>query len=114
MAPTTSIADDLLNQPVPAVAADAPHPDLALVERALPGSTLGRLLQRVGADAWETALKGDGEERREFLRAIDAVKKRTQRGYKRSPQLLGVVSDGRDPQAMAARATGYWSSRPAN
>jgi RNA polymerase sigma factor (sigma-70 family) len=39
-----------------------------------------RLLERVSPDAWEQMLKGEGEERREFLRAIDAVKKRTQRG----------------------------------
>lgn len=59
-----------------------------------------RLLQRVGTDSWEVALKGEGEERREFLRAIDAVKKRTQRGCKRSTQLLGAVADGRDPRAQ--------------
>jgi RNA polymerase sigma factor (sigma-70 family) len=59
-----------------------------------------RLLQRVDPNAWRTALKGEGDERREFLRAIDAVKKRTQRGCKRSTQLVGVVSDGRDPQAQ--------------
>jgi RNA polymerase sigma factor (sigma-70 family) len=38
-----------------------------------------RLLERVTPDAWGQMLKGEGEERREFLRAIDAVKKRTQR-----------------------------------
>jgi RNA polymerase sigma factor (sigma-70 family) len=40
---------------------------------------LCRLLERIPADRWELALQGEGEERREFLRAIDAVKKRTQR-----------------------------------
>jgi RNA polymerase sigma factor (sigma-70 family) len=38
-----------------------------------------RLLERVPAGRWQAALHADGEERREFLRAIDAVKKRTQR-----------------------------------
>src|SRR5947209_6551183 len=41
-----------------------------------------RLLQRVPADAWDRVLAGDGGERREFVRAIDAVKKRTQRARK--------------------------------
>jgi RNA polymerase sigma factor (sigma-70 family) len=55
-----------------------------------------RLLQRVTPDAWSHVLKEEGEERREFLRAIDAVKKRTQRGQKRSTSLNTVVADGRD------------------
>jgi RNA polymerase sigma factor (sigma-70 family) len=38
-----------------------------------------RLLERVPTSQWDLALRADGEERREFLRAIDAVKKRTQR-----------------------------------
>src|ERR1700722_16653334 len=41
-----------------------------------------RLLERVAPDAWNRVLADDGDERREFLRAIDAVKKRTQRGRK--------------------------------
>ena len=57
-----------------------------------------RLLQRVEPGAWSTVLSGEGEERREFLRAIDAVKKRTQRGLKRSTNLVGVVADPRDRQ----------------
>src|SRR5262249_54362135 len=40
---------------------------------------LQRMLERVTPDAWDQALKSDGEERREFLRAIDTVKKRSQR-----------------------------------
>src|SRR5262245_40385631 len=40
---------------------------------------LARLLQTVPAPKWSDALRGDGEERRELVRAIDAVKKRTQR-----------------------------------
>ena len=41
-----------------------------------------RLLERVQPNAWDRVLSSDGEERREFLRAIDAVKKRTQRSRK--------------------------------
>jgi RNA polymerase sigma factor (sigma-70 family) len=40
------------------------------------------LLERVSPSAWDQLLRGDGDDRREFLRAIDAVKKRTQRGHK--------------------------------
>ncbi|MEZ6142353.1 MAG: sigma-70 family RNA polymerase sigma factor [Zavarzinella sp.] len=40
---------------------------------------LVRLLQTVEADRWAGILKHEGEERREFFRAIDAVKKRTLR-----------------------------------
>src|SRR5262245_64666087 len=41
-----------------------------------------RLLERVPTEKWEQTLRGEGDERREFLRAIDAVKKRVQRGRK--------------------------------
>jgi RNA polymerase sigma factor (sigma-70 family) len=54
-----------------------------------------RLLERVVPSSWILALKGDGLERREFLRAIDAVKKRTQRSQKRSSYLNGIVADPR-------------------
>ena len=37
-----------------------------------------RMLERVPTHAWTRVLQDEGEERREFLRAIDAVKKRTQ------------------------------------
>jgi RNA polymerase sigma factor (sigma-70 family) len=57
-----------------------------------------RLLERVKPDAWDQALKGEGEERREFLRAIDAVKKRTQRSRKWSPGLVEPAADERDQQ----------------
>jgi RNA polymerase sigma factor (sigma-70 family) len=40
---------------------------------------LERMLERVTPEAWDQALKSEGEERREFLRAIDTVKKRSQR-----------------------------------
>jgi RNA polymerase sigma factor (sigma-70 family) len=41
-----------------------------------------RLLQSVPTTAWGEALRGEGDERRELLRAVDAVKKRTQRARK--------------------------------
>lgn len=61
-----------------------------------------RLLERVPADAWDQALRGEGEERREFLRAIDTVKKRTQRARKFSPAIENVA-DRRDPQRCGLR-----------
>src|SRR5471030_2842336 len=39
---------------------------------------LCRLLRNLPASAWEQVLSNDTEERREFVRAIDAVKKRYQ------------------------------------
>jgi RNA polymerase sigma factor (sigma-70 family) len=45
---------------------------------------LCRLLERVPTSRWELALQGEGDERREFLRAIDAVKKRVQRARRYS------------------------------
>src|SRR6187551_861692 len=55
-----------------------------------------RLLERVESEKWRTVLKDDETtERREFLRAIDAVKKRVQRSRKLSA--LGAdVADGRN------------------
>src|SRR4249920_3674501 len=41
-----------------------------------------RLLERVTPDAWDRVLADEGDERKEFLRAIDAVKKRSQRSRK--------------------------------
>lgn len=61
-----------------------------------------RLLERVPADAWDQALHGEGEERREFLRAIDTVKKRTQRARRFSPAIENVA-DRRDPQRRGLR-----------
>ena len=52
-----------------------------------------RLLGRVAPDKWAGLLKHDeSEERKEFLRAIDAVKKRTQRARK----LTGFADDVAD------------------
>jgi RNA polymerase sigma factor (sigma-70 family) len=52
-----------------------------------------RLLERVAPDSWEQMLKDDGEEHREFLRAIDAVKKRTQRSRKLASIEAETVAD---------------------
>ncbi len=62
-----------------------------------------RLLERVSPNDWDRMLRDEGQERREFLRAIDAVKKRTQRGRKWSNNLVDVVADQR-PQAERRRA----------
>jgi RNA polymerase sigma factor (sigma-70 family) len=61
-----------------------------------------RLLERVPTGQWPQALSADGEEHREFLRAIDAVKKRTQRARKWSAGLDGVA-DPRDDHARHLR-----------
>jgi RNA polymerase sigma factor (sigma-70 family) len=57
-----------------------------------------RLLDRVGPESWTRLLKDDCEERREFLRAIDAVKKRTQRSKRWLPEPAEGVADRRDLQ----------------
>jgi RNA polymerase sigma factor (sigma-70 family) len=56
-----------------------------------------RLLERVAPEDWDQMLKVEGEERREFLRAIDTVKKRTQRSRKWSNALIETVADRHDP-----------------
>lgn len=62
-----------------------------------------RLLQTVEPTRWDTVLK-DNEtlERREFVRAIDAVKKRTQRARKFAP-LSTDAADGRNRCEADAR-----------
>jgi RNA polymerase sigma factor (sigma-70 family) len=54
---------------------------------------LCRLLKRVGPEDWSQMLKVEGEQRREFLRAIDAVKKRTQRARRWSNNAVDAVAD---------------------
>jgi len=54
-----------------------------------------RLLERVPTQEWEQTLKSEGDERREFLRAIDTVKKRAQRGKKWAAYPEGCVADQR-------------------
>ncbi len=71
-----------------------------------------RLLERVEAEKWGTVLvDSETDERREFLRAIDAVKKRTQRARKfaaLSPDLpdrhpvANTTRDDRDAVAKVA------------
>jgi RNA polymerase sigma factor (sigma-70 family) len=56
-----------------------------------------KLLERVPQDSWDQVLRGEGNERREFLRAIDAVKKRTQRAHKHSGA-VEAVADRREQQ----------------
>jgi RNA polymerase sigma factor (sigma-70 family) len=55
-----------------------------------------RLVERIAPETWARVLKDDGEERREFLRAIDTVKKRTQRSRKWSAAPVDVVADRRE------------------
>lgn len=64
---------------------------------------LCRLLQTLRPTAWTQVLAREGEERREFLRAIDAVKKRTQRERRRSPLAPDALADVRTPAHEARR-----------
>jgi DNA-binding CsgD family transcriptional regulator len=63
---------------------------------------LARLLQTVPAGQWTLMLKAEGEEKREFLRAIDAVKKRTQRTRKPG-ELTADVADARQKPTTSVR-----------
>jgi RNA polymerase sigma factor (sigma-70 family) len=54
-----------------------------------------RLLERVAPDHWQRMLAGESQERREFLRAIDAVKKRSQRARRWYSSPDDVVADRR-------------------
>ncbi|MCS6863748.1 MAG: sigma-70 family RNA polymerase sigma factor [Gemmataceae bacterium] len=70
-----------------------------------------RLLERVDADKWDSVLHDrETAERREFLRAIDAVKKRTQRARKFSsltpdlPERTVVANTLRDDREVVAQA----------
>jgi RNA polymerase sigma factor (sigma-70 family) len=62
---------------------------------------LTRLLQNLPAEAWERVLGHETEERREFIRAIDAVKKRYQRGRWQSAPLPELVADAREEQCRS-------------
>lgn len=70
-----------------------------------------RLLERVDAERWHSVLVDDETaERREFLRAIDAVKKRTQRARKFSglspdhPERRVVNNTTKDDREAVSRA----------
>jgi RNA polymerase sigma factor (sigma-70 family) len=54
---------------------------------------LCRLLQTLPQDSWSRALKVESDEHREFVRAIDAVKKRTQRQKRWNSSALDMVAD---------------------
>jgi RNA polymerase sigma factor (sigma-70 family) len=54
---------------------------------------LCRLLERVSPDSWGRVLKMEGDERREFFRAIDTVKKRSQRQRRWAPQSVDQLAD---------------------
>jgi len=56
---------------------------------------LSRLLQRVPPSNWHRLLKDETEERREFFRAIDAVRKRSQRELARTVSLPEELGDFR-------------------
>lgn len=60
-----------------------------------------RLLERVPMADWKQGLHGDGPERQELVRAIDAVRKRVQRARKWSAGLDGVADRGTDRDRQA-------------
>jgi RNA polymerase sigma factor (sigma-70 family) len=57
---------------------------------------LCRLLKNLPAKSWEQVMAQESEERREFVRAIDAVKKRHQRSRWQSAPTPELVADLRD------------------
>jgi RNA polymerase sigma factor (sigma-70 family) len=62
-----------------------------------------RMLERVAPTVWGQVLQNEGEERQEFLRAIDTVKKRWQRSRKWSDSPIDHVADRREPDARRVR-----------
>jgi RNA polymerase sigma factor (sigma-70 family) len=62
---------------------------------------LTRLLKNLPVKSWEQVLANETEERREFVRAIDAVKKRFQRGRWQSAVLPEQVADNHDLHTRA-------------
>ena len=52
---------------------------------------LVRLLERVPQSQWQSMLRSEGDDKREFIRAIDTVKKRTQRDKRFGDLPLEVV-----------------------
>jgi RNA polymerase sigma factor (sigma-70 family) len=57
-----------------------------------------RLLRTVSRDSWPRTLVPESDEHRELVRAIDAVKKRTQRQKKATPTTLECVADRNEPR----------------
>lgn len=75
-----------------------------------------RLLERVSADDWGLALAAEGDERRELIRAIDTVKKRSQRARRLAPLPEQVADrrsdrDGLDREAVRRAADEVLSDR---
>jgi RNA polymerase sigma factor (sigma-70 family) len=79
-----------------------------------------RLLERVPTDCWDRTLSCDTEEQREFIRAIDTVKKRGQRARKWASDTTSLVVDGhagrrqsieQDREAVGEVATRLLSER---
>jgi RNA polymerase sigma factor (sigma-70 family) len=58
---------------------------------------LCRLLERVNPETWDQILSTEGDERRELIRAIDTVKKRSQRARKHADS-VELLPDRRDPE----------------
>src|SRR5438094_1887583 len=56
-----------------------------------------RLLERVEPQTWDQLLQAEGEERRELIRAIDAVRKRSQRVRKHLDS-VEMLADFRGPE----------------
>jgi RNA polymerase sigma factor (sigma-70 family) len=79
---------------------------------------LRRLLERLEPQAWDQVLAGEGEERKEFIRAIDAVKKRTQRERHQAPLLVDQMASskqthdyGEEKEALRQAASQLLSPR---
>jgi DNA-directed RNA polymerase specialized sigma24 family protein len=62
---------------------------------------LCRLLKNIPARSWDQVLAQESDERREFVRAIDAVKKRFQRGRWQSAGLPELVADPRSNESRS-------------
>ena len=60
---------------------------------------LRRLLERLEPRAWDQVLAREGDERKEFIRAIDAVKKRTQRERQPATLFDDRTADSRQDRA---------------
>jgi RNA polymerase sigma factor (sigma-70 family) len=68
-----------------------------------------RLLRRVAPSDWNRVLLAEGDERREFLRAIDAVKKRVQRSRKFLPMACDLADSSSDPDVEIRDDREQWN-----
>lgn len=104
--PTLSSAQAATTDNIPAVADLSRYCTACWRNARLPVDTwndctqevLCRLLRTVPMESWPQTMRLESEEHRELVRAIDAVKKRTQRQKKHSSQALDVVADRHEPQ----------------